>query len=85
MTFAKGFFSSTVFRFSHKKEIRSGTHSRKPDVFLPVFSVSKLWQEPLKKLAGAPFFLRRGGLGQLFVHFALLSKKKRNSHGIFQK
>jgi len=26
-----------------------------------VFSVSKIW--PLKKLAGAPFFLRRGGFG----------------------
>jgi hypothetical protein len=36
-------------------------------------------------LAGAPFFLRRGGLGPLFVHFALLLKKKRNSRGIFQK
>ena len=42
-----------------------------------VFSVSKLWREPLKKLAGAPFFLRRGGLGPLFVGFALLLKKKR--------
>ena len=50
-----------------------------------VFSVSKLWREPLKKLVGAPFFLRRGGLGPLFVHFALLLKKKRNSRGIFQK
>ena len=30
----------------------------------------------LKKLAGAPFFLRRGGLGPLFVHFALLMEKK---------
>jgi len=47
--------------------------------------VSKIWWEPLKKLAGAPFFLRRGGLGPLFVHFALLLKKKRNSRGIFQK
>jgi hypothetical protein len=36
-------------------------------------------------LAGAPFFLRRGGLAPLFVHFALLLKKKRNSRGIFQK
>jgi len=27
-------------------------------------------------LAGAPFFLRRGGIGPLFVHFALLLKKK---------
>jgi hypothetical protein len=26
----------------------------------------KLWREPLKKLAGAPFFPRRGGLGSLF-------------------
>ena len=50
-----------------------------------VFSVSKFWREPLKKLAGAPFFPRRGGLGPLFVHFALLLKKKRNSRGIFQK
>ena len=50
-----------------------------------VFSVSKNWREPLKKLAGAPFFPRRGGLGPLFVHFALLLKKKRNSRGIFQK
>jgi hypothetical protein len=50
-----------------------------------VFLVSKLWREPLKKLAGAPFFLRRGGLGPLFVHFALLLKKKRNSRRIFQK
>jgi hypothetical protein len=25
--------------------------------------VSKIWREPLIKLAGAPFFLRRGGLG----------------------
>jgi len=50
-----------------------------------VFSVSKLWREPLKKLVGAPFFLRRGGLGPLFVHFALLLKKKRNSRRIFQK
>ena len=41
-----------------------------------VFSVSKLWREPLKKLAVAPFFLRRGGLGPLFVHFTLLLKKK---------
>ena len=52
---------------------------------MTVFSVSKLWREPLKKLSGSPFFLRRGGLGPLFVHFALLLKKKRNSHGIFQK
>ncbi len=44
-----------------------------------VLSVSIIWREPLKKLAGAPFFLRRGGLGPLFVHFALLLKKKRNS------
>ncbi len=36
----------------------------------------------LKKLAGAQ---RRGGGGPLFVHFALLLKKKRNSRGIFQK
>ena len=50
-----------------------------------VFSVSKNWREPLKKLAGAPFFPRRGGLGPLFVHFALLLKKKRNSRGIIQK
>ena len=50
-----------------------------------VFLVSKIWREPLKKLARAPFFLRRGGLGPLFVHFALLLKKKRNSRGIFQK
>jgi hypothetical protein len=50
-----------------------------------VYSVSKLWREPVKKMAGAPFFLRRGGLGPLFVHFALLLKKKRNSCGIFQK
>jgi hypothetical protein len=46
---------------------------------------SKFWRESLKKLAGAPFFLRRGGLGPLFVNFALLLKKKRNYHGIFQK
>ena len=50
-----------------------------------VFSVSKFWREPLKKLAGAPFFLRRGGLGPRFVHFALLLKSKMNSRGIFQK
>jgi hypothetical protein len=50
-----------------------------------VFSVSKLWRELLNKLVGAPFFLRRGGLGPLLVHFALLLKKKRNSRGIFQK
>jgi hypothetical protein len=50
-----------------------------------VFSVSKNWREPLKKLAGAPFFPRRGGLGPLFVHFTLLLKKKRNSRGIIQK
>ena len=50
-----------------------------------VFLESKLWREPLKKMAGAPFFLRRGGLGPLFVHFALLLKIKRNSRGIFQK
>ena len=50
-----------------------------------VFLVSKNWREPLKKLAGAPFFPRRGGLGPLFVHFALLLKKKRNSRGIIQK
>ena len=50
-----------------------------------VFSVSKHWREPLKTLAGAPFFPRRGGLGPLFVHFALLLKKKRNSRGIIQK
>jgi hypothetical protein len=42
-----------------------------------VFLVSKNWREPLKKLAGAPFFPRRGGLGPLFVHFALLLKKKK--------
>jgi hypothetical protein len=36
MTFANGFFFSTVFRFSHKKEMRSRSHLRKPDVFLPV-------------------------------------------------
>jgi hypothetical protein len=40
---------------------------------------------PFKKLAGTPFFPRRGGLGPLFVHFTLLLKKKRNSRGIFQK
>jgi hypothetical protein len=34
-----------------------------------VFSVSKHWREPRKKLAGAPFFPRRGDLGPLFVHF----------------
>ncbi len=50
-----------------------------------VRSVSKFWLEPLKKLAVAPFFLRRGGFGPRFVHFALLLKKKRNSRGIFQK
>jgi hypothetical protein len=33
--------------------------------------------EPLKKLVGAPFFLRREGIGPLFVHFALLLKKKK--------
>jgi hypothetical protein len=47
--------------------------------------VSKLWLEPLKELAGAPFFLGRGGLGPLFEHFTLLLKKKRYSRGIFQK
>ena len=36
-------------------------------------------------MAGAPFFLRRGGPGPLFVRFALLLKKKRNSRRIFQK
>ena len=50
-----------------------------------VFSVSEIWREPLKILVGAPLFLRRGGLGPLFVHFALLLKKKRNSRGIIQK
>jgi hypothetical protein len=50
-----------------------------------VFSVSKLWWEPLKKLAGAPFFLRWGGLDLLFVHSPSFVKKKRNSRGIFQK
>ncbi len=49
-----------------------------------VFSVSKLWREPLKKLAGAPFFLRRGG-GPLFVHFALLLKKKKEFPRNFSK
>ena len=62
----------SVFLFLHRRKTR-------------VFSVSKLWWEPLKKLAGAPFFLRRGGPGPLFVHFTLLLKKKRNSRGIFQK
>jgi len=47
-----------------------------------VFSVSKNWRETLKKLAGAPFFPRRGGLGPLFVHFTLLLKK---NCGIIQK
>ena len=50
-----------------------------------VFLVSKLWREPLKKLAGAPFFLRRGGLGPLFVHFALLLKKKGIPAEFFKK
>jgi hypothetical protein len=49
-----------------------------------VFLVSKLWLEPLKKLAGAPFFPRRGASAP-FLYFALLLKKKRNSRGIFQK
>jgi hypothetical protein len=37
LIFCKRIFFSvlTVFRFSHKKEMRSGTHLRKPDVFLP--------------------------------------------------
>jgi hypothetical protein len=38
--------------------------------------VSKLWREPLKKLAGAPFFLRRGGLGPLFEHRPPFEEKK---------
>jgi len=50
-----------------------------------VFLASKFWREPFKKLAGAPFFLRRGGLGPRSVHFTLLLKKKMNSCGIFQK
>jgi hypothetical protein len=31
----KRFFFLTVFSFSHKKEMRSGTHLQQPDVFLP--------------------------------------------------
>ena len=50
-----------------------------------VFSVSKNWRDPLKKFAGAPFYPRMGGLSPLFVHLALLLKKKRNSRGIIQK
>jgi len=34
-TFANGLFFLTVFSFLHKKEVRSGTHLRQPDVFLP--------------------------------------------------
>jgi hypothetical protein len=36
-------------------------------------------------LAGAPFFLRRGGLGPLFVHFTLLLKKKGIPAEFFKK
>jgi len=37
-------------------------------------------------LAGAPFFLRRGGIGPLFVHFSLLLlKNKKEFPGIFLK
>jgi hypothetical protein len=50
-----------------------------------LFSVSKFWREPLKKLAGAPFILRRGGLGPLFVHFTLLLKKKGIPAEFFKK
>ena len=50
-----------------------------------IFLVSKLWREPLKNMAGAPFFLRRGGLGPLFVHFALLLKKKGIPEVFFKK
>jgi len=47
--------------------------------------VSKIWREPLKKLAGAPFFLRRGDIGPLFVHFTLLLKKKGIPKDFFKK
>jgi hypothetical protein len=36
-------------------------------------------------MAGAPFFLRRGGLRPLFVHFALLLKKKKEFPQNFSK
>jgi hypothetical protein len=47
--------------------------------------LSKIWREPLKTMAGAPFFLRKGGPGPLFVHFALLLKKKKEFQQNFSK
>jgi len=46
--------------------------------------VSKIWREPLKKLAGAPF-LKKGGLRPPFVHFPLLLKRKKGFPAVFSK
>jgi hypothetical protein len=40
------------------------------------FGIKNLAGAPQKIGGSAPFFLRRGGLGPRFVHFALLLKKK---------
>jgi hypothetical protein len=63
--------------FGRYRSVFLGITNTNTREYLGLYSVSKLWREPLKKLAGAPFFLRRGGLGPLFVGFALLLKKKR--------
>ena len=77
-------YPESVF-FGRYQSVFLGIYHTDTEGKLGQYLVSKFWREPLKKLAGAPFFLRRGGLGPLFVHFALLLKKKRDSRKIFQK
>ena len=49
-----------------------------------IFGIKKLAGAP-QKIGGSPLFPKKGGIGPLFVYFALLLEKKRNSRGIFQK
>ena len=50
-----------------------------------VFLVSKIWWEPLKKLAGAPFFLRSGGLRPPFCALRPPFEEKKEFQRNFSK
>jgi hypothetical protein len=54
------------------------------NISVGIFGIKTLAGAP-QKIGGSTLFPKKGGLGPLFVHFALLLKKKRNSRGIFQK
>jgi len=49
------------------------------------FPYQKIGGSPTNNWREPPFSQEGGGLGPLFVHFALLLKKKKNSRGIIQK